>query len=114
MRVVIIDDHEIVREGLRATLSRDPCMEVVGDAATARDGLHEVRRTRPNVALVDLRLPDISGFALSRQIVEAFPRTSVVIVTTYLSEDTERRCPSTRPRRRDAAHGAARAGPPPS
>jgi DNA-binding NarL/FixJ family response regulator len=92
MRVVIIDDHEIVREGLRATLSRDPDIEVVGEAGSGLEGLREVGRLRPRVALVDLRLPDTSGFAVCKQIVAKFPRTAVVILTTYLSEDAVRRC----------------------
>ena len=56
-RIMIVDDHEIVREGVRASLSRDPRFEVVAEAATGADALRWVRRTLPDIALVDLRLP---------------------------------------------------------
>lgn len=90
MRVMIVDDHEIVREGVRATLSNDARIEVVGEAATGREALRLVRRTLPDVALVDLRLPDMRGEDLTRELTRDFPSTAVVILTTYLSEETVR------------------------
>jgi DNA-binding NarL/FixJ family response regulator len=89
-RILIVDDHEIVREGLRSTLSTDPGLEVVGDAATGREALEVARRTLPDVALVDLRLPDTSGEELCAQLRQRFPSTAVIILTTYLSEETVR------------------------
>jgi DNA-binding NarL/FixJ family response regulator len=90
MRVLIVDDHEIVREGLRATLSADERLEVVGAAATAAEALQLIRRTLPDVALVDLRLPDLRGEELCRKIRADFPGTAVIILSTYLSEETVR------------------------
>lgn len=90
MRVMIVDDHQIVREGVRATLSSDPRIEVVAEAATAKDALRCVRRTLPDLALVDLRLPDMRGEDLTRELVRDFPGTRVIILTTYLSEETVR------------------------
>lgn len=90
MRVLIVDDHEIVREGLLATLSADERLEVVGSAATAAEALQQVRRTLPDVALIDLRLPDLSGEELCRKIRSDFPGTQVIILSTYLSEETVR------------------------
>lgn len=90
MRIMIVDDHQIVREGVRAVLSADPRIEVVGEAATGKEALRCVRRTLPDVALVDLRLPDMRGEELTRELARDFPSTRVIILTTYLSEETVR------------------------
>jgi DNA-binding NarL/FixJ family response regulator len=90
MRILIVDDHEIVREGVRSVLSMDPRFEVVGEAASAKEALQCARRTLPDVALVDLRLPDMRGEELTREFTKHFPNTAVIILTTYLSEETVR------------------------
>jgi DNA-binding NarL/FixJ family response regulator len=90
MRIMIVDDHEIVREGLRASLSRAPRIEVVGEASTGREALRRVRQTLPDIALVDLRLPDMRGEDLTRELTRDFPGTTVIILSTYLSEETVR------------------------
>lgn len=90
MRILIVDDHEVVREGLCASLSADPRLEVVATAATARAALAQARRVLPDIALVDLRLPDMSGEELTRELRARFPSTQVIILTTYLSEETVR------------------------
>jgi DNA-binding NarL/FixJ family response regulator len=87
---MIVDDHEIVREGVRAALSRTPGMEIVGEASTGREALRRVRQTLPDIALVDLRLPDMRGEDLTREFTRDFPGTSVIILSTYLSEETVR------------------------
>src|ERR1700745_3902756 len=90
MRVMVVDDHDIVREGIRASLSRDPRLEIVGEAANGKDALRRVRQCLPDVALIDLRLPDMRGEDLCREIARDFPSTKVIILTTYLSEETVR------------------------
>jgi DNA-binding NarL/FixJ family response regulator len=90
MRVLIVDDHEIVREGVRSALSSDSRFEVVGEAADAQEALRCARRTLPDVALIDLRLPDMRGEELTREFTRDFPNTAVIILTTYLSEETVR------------------------
>ncbi len=90
MRIMIVDDHEIVREGLRASLARAPEIDVVGEAATGSEALRSVRRLLPDIALVDLRLPDMRGEELTRELTRDFPGTKVIILTTYLSEETVR------------------------
>lgn len=90
MRIMVVDDHEIIREGLAATLSADPRFEVVSAAGSAGEALQQARRTLPDAALVDLRLPGVSGEELCRQLREKFPSTAVIILTTYLSEETVR------------------------
>jgi DNA-binding NarL/FixJ family response regulator len=90
MRILIVDDHEIVQEGLAAALSRDEQLEVVGAAGSAREAMTLARRTLPDVALVDLRLPDMSGEDLTRELRANFPSMAVIVLTTYLSEETVR------------------------
>jgi DNA-binding NarL/FixJ family response regulator len=89
-RVLIVDDHEIVREGLRSSLASDERLEIVGAAASGAEALEITRRTLPDIALVDLRLPDIGGEELCRRFRERFPGTAVIVLTTYLSEETVR------------------------
>jgi DNA-binding NarL/FixJ family response regulator len=88
--VMIVDDHEIVREGLRASLSRVADVDVVGEASSGKEALRRVRQTLPDIALVDLRLPDMRGDELTRQLTRDFPSTAVIILSTYLSEETVR------------------------
>ena len=90
MRIIIVDDHEIVREGLRSSLSRDARIEVVGEAGSGQEARRLIRRTLPDVALLDLRLPDVRGEDLTREFVRDFPQTRVIILSTYLSEETVR------------------------
>jgi DNA-binding NarL/FixJ family response regulator len=92
MRIVIVDDHEIVRHGLRLMLPNDPGITVVAEAETATQALTAVRRTTPDVVLVDYRLPAMTGDELCRRILALAPSTHVVIVTTYLSEQIVQRC----------------------
>jgi DNA-binding NarL/FixJ family response regulator len=90
MRLIVVDDHEVVREGLIATLSSVDGVTVVGAAATGSAALELARSARPDVALVDLRLPDTSGEELCRELLALSPSTAVVILSSYLSEETVR------------------------
>jgi DNA-binding NarL/FixJ family response regulator len=92
VRILIVDDHEIVREGLRVALAGAQHYDVVGTAHDGRTGLILARRTAPDVAVVDLRLPDMPGAELCRQLRQALPSVKVVILTAYLSEETVRVC----------------------
>jgi DNA-binding NarL/FixJ family response regulator len=87
---MIVDDHELVREGVRSALSRVAGIEVVAEVATGREALRRVRQTLPDIALVDLRLPDMRGEELTRELARGFPGTAVIILSTYLSEETVR------------------------
>jgi len=91
VRICVVDDHEIVREGLRRALPSDSSIEVVGDAGSGFEALQEARRTLPDVMLVDFRLPDMTGDVLCRRIRKGFPSTQVVMLTTYLSEEVVQR-----------------------
>ena len=83
IRVVIVDDHALVREGTAQVLAAQPDMEVVGQAGTAEDGLVQLMRLRPDVALVDVSLPGGSGLDLARRIAESHPGVRVLIVSAY-------------------------------
>jgi DNA-binding NarL/FixJ family response regulator len=90
LRIMIVDDHEIVREGLRSSLARTEGIEVVAEAGTGQEALRRVRQSLPDIALVDLRLPDMRGEKLTRELTRNFPSTSVIVLSTYLSEETVR------------------------
>jgi len=80
--VLLVDDHPVVREGLKALIAhRD--IQVVGEAATGRQALEEARRLRPDVVLMDIRLPDMDGLTATEHIKRELPRTAVIIVTSY-------------------------------
>lgn len=86
VRVVIVDDHTIVREGLRAVLELEPDVEVVGEAATAETALGVVGEHRPDVVLLDLRLSEdrpAEGLDLCAAITRAFPEVGVVVLTSF-------------------------------
>lgn len=89
-RLLIVDDHEVVREGLASALAADERFEIVGTAATGKEALQRARQTLPDIALVDLRLPDMRGEDLTRELRTRFPSTAVIILTTYLGEGTVR------------------------
>jgi two-component system, NarL family, response regulator LiaR len=92
IRVVLIEDHDLTRIGLRAALKQVDSIEVVGDAANGRQGLQVVQQTQPDVALVDIGLPDIDGIELTQQIKRSLsneeePKTRVLMLTMHSSED---------------------------
>jgi DNA-binding NarL/FixJ family response regulator len=90
VRVMVVDDHEVVREGLSAALSADGQFEVVAAVPTAAAALAAVSRARPDVALIDLRLPDLMGDRLCVELRKRMPSTAVVVLSSYVSEDTMR------------------------
>lgn len=87
VRVVVVDDHEIVRAGLSTLLSREPDIHLVGVAPDAEEGMDMIADVHPDVAVVDYSLPKMSGVELCEQIVARFPETAVVVLTTYINDD---------------------------
>jgi two-component system response regulator DevR len=92
IRVLIVDDHQIVRQGLRSILEREPDLEVVGEAPSAEAALEVVGRTPPDVALVDIRLEGMGGIELCRRLREVAPNVAVVMLTSFLNETLVREC----------------------
>jgi DNA-binding NarL/FixJ family response regulator len=85
--ILIIDDHPLFREGLKSIVAGDRHFIVQGEAGNARDGFELARTIKPDVALVDISLPDESGMRLTRRIREALPNTRVMIVSMHSKID---------------------------
>lgn len=83
--VVLVDDQPLVRTGLRTLLERDPAIQVIGEADNGRSGVRLVQQTRPDVVLMDIRMPGMDGLEATRQIVDdtALSGTRVVVLTTF-------------------------------
>ncbi len=82
-QLVIADDHELVRAGLRKMLTGQRQLELVGEAANGREALALCRRLQPDLALIDVRMPDLDGLATCRAIKQECPATSVILVTIH-------------------------------
>lgn len=86
-RLVIVDDHEVVRIGLKSLLERRPQFEVVGEAGSAREALEQVAALKPEVVLMDIRLPGTSGIEACEEIVNKYPGTKVIMLTSYAEDE---------------------------
>src|SRR5689334_14568764 len=89
IRLVIVDDHAIVRHGLRLILEQEPTITFVGEAATAAEAIDVVERTSPHVVLADLQLcpgDNTSGLHLCRDLNRRFPTVAVLILSTFVSD----------------------------
>ncbi len=87
IRVLIVDDHEVVREGLRSLINRREGLTVVGEAGSVETAVAEAERTQPDVVIMDVRLPDGTGVEACREIREARPDTKVIMLTSYADEE---------------------------
>jgi two-component system, NarL family, response regulator NreC len=92
IRVLICEDHALFREGLRAILRDHTHIEIVGEATTGREAVEKAKRLRPDVALMDLEMPEMSGLEATRRIVHADPGVKVLVLTLYDDEEVVARC----------------------
>lgn len=92
IRLLIIDDHEMVREGLKAMLAKEHDFEIVGDAANAEQAYELIAHLHPDVILLDIRLPGVSGIEVCRTVTERYPETAVIILTTFTDETLVAQC----------------------
>lgn len=86
IRLLIADDHPVVRAGLEGMISRQPDMEVVGEAADGREAIELVHRLKPDVILMDLRMPGMDGVSAIEEITARQPETRILVLTTYDSD----------------------------
>jgi DNA-binding NarL/FixJ family response regulator len=87
IRVFVLDDHELVRTGLRTLLEDEDDMQVVGEAGTAASGLELIRDLQPDVAILDVRLPDGNGVEVCREIQSTLPGVRCLMLTSYSDDD---------------------------
>jgi DNA-binding NarL/FixJ family response regulator len=87
IRVFLLDDHEIVRRGLRELLEADGELEVVGEAGTAEEALRRVPAAKPDVAVLDVRLPDGDGVEVCREIRSKHPSVQCLMLTSYADDE---------------------------
>ena len=85
-RILIVDDQTLFRTGLSSLLSQDERVEVVGQALDGADAVKQAVRLKPDVVLMDIKMPNLDGIEATRQIIEALPGTKVLILTTFDSD----------------------------
>ena len=87
VRVLLVDDDDLMRAGLRSVLSSDETIEVVGEAGDGLAAVDRVRELRPDVVLMDVRMPNLDGISATRDVLAARPEAKVVILTTFEEDD---------------------------
>ncbi len=86
-RLLLVDDHAVVRSGLRMLLEGESDMQIVGEAGSAAEALQAVERLQPDVVLLDIGLPDLSGIEVARQVKQRSPATAIVALTIHEDEE---------------------------
>ena len=86
-RLIVVDDHDFVRDGIKLMLSAEQDIRVVGEAANGREALELCRRIRPDLVLMDVRMPRLDGLAAAQEIKQQFPEISVLVITMHENED---------------------------
>jgi len=87
IRVLLVDDHVVVRKGMRALLEREPGIEVVGEAEDGQQAIHAAERLRPDVILMDLEMPHLGGVEATRQITTSRPESRILVLTSHAAEE---------------------------
>jgi DNA-binding NarL/FixJ family response regulator len=87
VRVLLVDDDDLMRAGLRSVLSSDGAIEVVGEAGDGREALTRIRELRPDLVLMDIRMPDLDGISATREVLASSPDLKVVVLTTFEQDE---------------------------
>ncbi|MCL4868750.1 MAG: response regulator transcription factor [Anaerolineae bacterium] len=90
IRLLIVDDHAIVREGLRTLLEEEPSITVVGEASNGQVGLHQAQTLKPDVVLMDLVMPDMDGLEATRRIKQTVADCQVLVLTSFAEDEKVR------------------------
>jgi DNA-binding NarL/FixJ family response regulator len=85
--ILLVDDHQIVRQGVRAILEPDNRFQVIGEAATGAEAIRLVKLLHPQIMILDLKIPDLSGIEVCHQVIQLAPNTIVLILTAYFEKD---------------------------
>ena len=88
IRLLLVDDHEVVRIGLRTLLHNNQGIIVVGEAVSKAAAVRAVKRLKPDIVLMDVRLPDGSGVEATREILSRYPATRLIFLTSYANDDS--------------------------
>ncbi len=89
-RILLADDHEVVRQGLKAILASQEGWQVCGEAVNGREAVEKTKQLRPDVVILDIGMPELNGLEATRQIMGACPQTEVLILTIHESEELVR------------------------
>jgi two-component system response regulator NreC len=90
--VLLCDDHTLFRDGIKEILKDHPSIHIVAEASNGREAVEVAERIRPDVALLDVAMPDLNGFEAASRVLRGSPRTKVVILTMYEEEEVITRC----------------------
>ena len=90
LRILIVDDHAVVRRGVRSLLESQPGWEISGEATNGREAVALAKRLQPDVVVMDLSLPELNGLDASRQILKESPRSEILVLTMHHSEELAR------------------------
>jgi DNA-binding NarL/FixJ family response regulator len=87
IRILVVEDQQLIRRAFAAMLDLEPDIEVVGQAADGAEGIEMVRRFRPDVVLMDIQMPRVGGIAATKKILAEFPATQIVVLSTFDTDD---------------------------
>ena len=87
LKILLVDDHEFVRMGIKALLARYPQFQVMAEAANAQEALEQSLKHRPDIIIMDIRLPGKSGIEATREIMQQLPETKVIMLTSFAEDD---------------------------
>jgi DNA-binding NarL/FixJ family response regulator len=87
IKILIVDDHVVVREGLSAMLSREPNIEVIGEAENGAQAIDKADKLKPDIVLMDLRMPEVDGVEAMQRIKQQHPEINFIVLTTYDNDE---------------------------